>query len=332
MLEKQYNNFENGLLYGKAGLALYYARLSSMDKSYNTTYNKIINDLLSKIDNNTAVEFSRGLLGIGLAVDFILKFYKDGNPDYVLEDIDAIIYRSLDMNDHKKNIDVDIAAEGLLYIVLHIKYGIKGKTKKEIFVKKAISLLEHVYAEKQNNFFHESVPSQLFTKEFFLLYSIASLFEQGYYTDRIVHICNELIYELSSSTPILQFNRLVRAFLVSKIVSTIKGISTLWNEFAELQIRQISIDQLINNECKNMQLNLSDGLTGVYLLMEQINKCYPYPIFNISWDYYYKKVQNSLIKERIQKDDIQLYDMGINGFWGVNYCVDTRCNNIEDLF
>jgi|GEM_PF-7003013 len=45
--KKQYEKIEDGLLYGKAGQLLYYARLSSIHKVYNSTYNKL-SDVLKK--------------------------------------------------------------------------------------------------------------------------------------------------------------------------------------------------------------------------------------------------------------------------------------------
>lgn len=328
ILEKHYDNFENGLLYGKAGLALYYARLSNMDKLYNHVYNRIIKDLLSKVNNNTPIEFTRGLLGIGIAIDIILNFYKKGNPDYVLDDIDAIIYKSLDINNHEKRIDAGQVAEGLFYFVLHIKYGIRNKKKRGIFVNKAIALLENVYSKNNVNYLEEAIPGQLFTDEFFLLYSLASLSEQGYYTDRIMHICNELIYQLVHTTPILQFNKLVRLFLMLKIKSSVNGISKLWDESLDSLLHQISIEKLLHYECKEKQLNLSDGLTGIFLLMEQINKLSEKSVFDVPWEYYSERVQRSSIREHVQQDDFPIYDLGINGLWGINYCLQAKCKHL----
>ena len=55
LLEKQYNNLEDGLLYGKAGLAIYYARLSNYDPAYNAIYNRLIEDVLSKVSDKTPI-------------------------------------------------------------------------------------------------------------------------------------------------------------------------------------------------------------------------------------------------------------------------------------
>ena len=325
LLNKQYKSIENGLLYGKAGLSLYYARLSSMDKTYKSTYNRLINDILKDVCSNTPIEFSRGLLGIGIAIDIILKFYKTGSSDYVLEEIDAYIYKTLDVNNQKSMVDIDLALEGLFYISLHLRYGIKNKTKREIFIKKAKSLLEYVYSVKQYDIFKEPIPAQLFTKEFFFLYSLFLLHEQGIYVERINHMCNELIYKLISSTPVLQFNKLKRVFLVSKILTTVNNLADLWIEHRDAVISQISIQQLTYEDFKDKQLHLTDGLTGMCILMEKINECFEHPKFDVPWDYYYTKVQNSSINEELSKECMPIYNLGINGFWGINYCLEKWC-------
>ena len=96
LLEKQYDNLEVGLVYGKAGLAIYYANLSNEDPAYKAIYDRLIEDVLSKVSDKTPIEFPRGLLGISFALDIILHFFKPGNPDSVLNDLDAVIYKSLD--------------------------------------------------------------------------------------------------------------------------------------------------------------------------------------------------------------------------------------------
>lgn len=321
-----YGEIENGFLYGKAGLALYYARLSNIDQTFEPIYNKLIDDLLTNVSRNTAIEFPRGILGIAFAVDLILKFYKKGNPDYVLDDIDALIYRNLDLN-YKQNVETDMAAEGLFYMTLHLKYGIRGKYKKEIFARKATELLEYSYSRMADKGFRESVPVNIFTTEFFFLYSVAALAELGYYKDRLTHICNELIYILYSNMPVLQFNRLTRLFLVIHIQSTVKGINCLWRSYAELLRGLINEEKLVSVDCKANQLSLSDGLTGVFLLMEQVNKLGIVKPFNCSWSFYKDRIDKSPLWNTLETGSVPMYALGLNGLWGMRWCIENKCRN-----
>ena len=98
ILEKEYPHLENGLLYGKAGLAIYYAELSNRDHKFDKIYNRLIQDILSSVSKNTPIELNRGLIGICLAIDLILHFYNKGNPENVLEDVIPEIYKSYDLS------------------------------------------------------------------------------------------------------------------------------------------------------------------------------------------------------------------------------------------
>ncbi len=325
LLESQYKNIENGLLFGKAGLALFYARKSVLNKQYASIYNRLINDVLSTVNDNTPIEFSRGLLGIGFAIDIILKYYKKGNSDYVLDEIDAMIYKSLDTNDQRGLLDSYVAIEGLFYFSLHLKYGIKGRQKRDIFIRKAESLLEYVYKGFRSYIAKEEVPWSLLSDEFMFLYSLVILYEQNIYRKRILHILNELIYEIISFTPVFQFNRLTRLFLISKTIYTIKGLIPLWKEYQNDLFSLVSQDKLLNTECRDKQIYFADGLTGIFILMEGVNKYCENRFFEIPWSYYKRRVQNSTVKEHLSKKDIPLYDMGLNGFWGINYILETRC-------
>lgn len=325
-LDSNFDSQEYGLLYGKAGLALYYARKSTIDKMYTHVYNMLIDDLFANASRNTAIEFPRGILGIAFAVDLILEFYKKGNPDYVLDDIDALIYRSLDLN-YKQTVETGMAAEGLFYMVLHLKYGIRGKYKKEIFAHKAAELLEYTYSGITDKGFRESVPINIFTTEFFFLYSVATLAELGYYKDRLTHICNELIYILYSCMPVQQFNRLVRLFTVVRIQSAVSGLGSLWNRYTALLRDQIDEDSLVNIDCKTNQLALSDGLTGVFLMMEQVNKYGLVRPFCYSWAYYKERVEKSELWNNLQTDSMPMYALGLNGLWGIHWCIENKCQS-----
>ena len=136
ILDLKLEKMESGLLYGKAGMALYYAELSEKDKRFTPVYNRIMESLMSDISENIPIEFGRGLIGISLAMDFIMKYFKKGNPDYVLDDIDAVLYKSLDISNFKKFMNLGLVSEGLFYISVHLKYGIVNDYKKRLYEKK----------------------------------------------------------------------------------------------------------------------------------------------------------------------------------------------------
>ena len=168
LLCKQYEKLEDGLVFGKAGLAIYYARLSNEDPAYKIMYNRLTDDLLSKVSGKTPIELTRGLLGIALALDFIMCYFKPGNPDIVLDDVDAVIYKNLDKGRDMKPLDLPLAVEGLFYLSMHLKYGIRCSSKRRIYCRKAINLLNDICLAMPIDFFQEPIPFNMFNRSAFL--------------------------------------------------------------------------------------------------------------------------------------------------------------------
>lgn len=318
ILDQQYDNLEGGLVYGKAGLALYYARLSNEDATYKNVYNRLVNDVLSKVSDKTPVEFSRGILGIAFALDIIMHYFKPGNPDYVLDDVDALIYKSLDKGRDMKPLDANLAVEGLFYLSMHLKYGIRNKTKRRIYVNKAMQLLNDLCTALPVNFFQEPIPCNVFNRSFFLLYAIGNLYELKIDCRRIEHICDDIIYELASNVPIFHFNRLERCFMVTRLMSLGCAKNPTWREYHKLLLDSLSLERLFNEECANNQLALSDGLTGAMLLILGTNKYSPVPLFNVPWEFYKSRLNQCDTFTVLNGKKTPLYKYGINWLWGMN--------------
>ena len=317
ILNKQYDRLEEGLVYGKAGLAVYYAKLSNENASYKKVYNRLVNDILSKVSDKTPVEFSRGLLGIAFALDIIMHYYKPGNPDNVLDDVDALIYKSLDKGRDMKPLDLNLAVEGLFYLSMHLKYGIRNKTKRRIYANKAMQLLNDLCVALPINFFQESVPCNIFNRGFFLLYAIGNLYELHTDNHRIEHICNDLIYELGTNVPVFHFNRLERLFLVTRLMSLGCAKNPIWKEYRELLLNGLSLERLFNEECSNNQLTLSDGLTGAMLVILGTNRYSPAQSIGVPWEYYQERLCRCEILTVMDGKKTPLYKYGINWLWGM---------------
>ena len=317
IIDQQYDSLEGGLVYGKAGLALYYAKLSNEDTAYKKIYNRLVDDVLTKVSDKTPVEFSRGLLGIAFALDIIMHYFKPGNPDYVLDDMDALIYKSLDKGRDRKPLDENLAVEGLFYLSMHLKYGIRNTTKHRIYADKAMQLLNDLCITLPVNFFQEPIPCNVFNRSFFLLYAIGNLYEQNIGRQRIEHICDDLIYELGANVPIFHFNRLERCFLVIRLISLGCAKHPNWKEYQKLLLDSLSLKRLFNEECANNQLALSDGLTGAMLLILGANKYSPVPLFDVPWEFYKDRLNQCDTLTLLNGKETPLYKYGINWLWGM---------------
>lgn len=317
ILDQQYDSLEVGLVYGKAGLAIYYAKLSNDNPAYKKVYDRLVNDVLSKVSDKTPVEFSRGLLGIVFALDIIMHYLKPGNPDYVLDDVDALIYKSLDKGRDMKPLDINLAVEGLFYLSMHLKYGIRNKTKRRIYANKAMQLLNDLCIALPANFFQEPIPCNLFNRSFYLLYAIGNLYELNIDSQRIGHICDDIIYELASNVPIFNFNRLERIFLVTRLLAIGCAKNPYWKEYHRLLLDSLSLERLFNEECASNQLALADGLTGTMLLIIGTNKHSPTPLIDVPWEFYKGRLNQCDTLTMLDGKKTPLYKYGINWLWGM---------------
>ena len=148
------------------------------------------------------------------------------------------------------------------------------------------------------------------------------MYEQGIYQTRIEHICKEIIIELFASIPSLHYNRLIRLFLVSKIINVVK-VTHVWDEYFELLRGNISVKYLIEEECSRNRLYLSDGLTGIYIMLYMINRLRNTTVFELNWDYYTALILNNKSLISLRNNTTISTGIGINGYWGINYLLKT---------
>lgn len=94
LLQHAHETEELGLCGGKAGLALYFFRLSRHTgvRMYEHFAGTLIDDIVDSICADTPVDFENGLAGIGWMMEHLLKAgFIDGNRDEILEEFDQKI-------------------------------------------------------------------------------------------------------------------------------------------------------------------------------------------------------------------------------------------------
>jgi hypothetical protein len=89
-----------GLIHGKMGIVLFlyhYARYfkeSLYNEFADTLFDEIMEDIIK-----TSNDFEYGLIGIGWAIDYLIKKgFVEGNPDELLEDVDTRIFSHIHIN------------------------------------------------------------------------------------------------------------------------------------------------------------------------------------------------------------------------------------------
>jgi hypothetical protein len=308
-------DLSNDLFYGKAGIAIYYAIKSNQDKSVQKFYNKFVNDILANVNENTPMTLEKGLLGVCLSIDIILKYYKKGNPDYVLENLDSMIYSKFCINQYKEHQSLDNYIDALFYLSYHLKLSLYGKERRQLFIRESMVWIDYVYSYLPSNFFEEPLPFSIIHKPLLFLDSLECLYTQGIHCDRICHILNEIAYSLN--LPTRHANRLALLYVVKKICITVEGLSVYWFEFADILTNHISMERIFNKEIKNRQIFFGDGLSGIYLLILGCNRLLGYKKFNIDINYYFRRVMDSDVTKKLKKE-IPYEAYSLNGYWGIN--------------
>ncbi|MCI6181064.1 MAG: hypothetical protein MR661_02035, partial [Prevotella sp.] len=67
--------------------------------------------------------------------------------------------------------------------------------------------------------------------------------------------------------------------------------------------------------------------TGVFLMMEQVNKYGLVRPFCYSWAYYKERVEKSELWNNLQTDSMPMYTLGLNGLWGIHWCIENKCQS-----
>ena len=256
-----------------------------------------------------------GLFGICLSIDIILKYYKKGNPDYVLEDIDSLIYRKFYISQSNEYQSSENYIDALFYLSYHLKLSLYGKERRQLFIRESMVWVDYVYSNLPSDFFEELLPFNIIHKPLLFLDSLVCLYSQGIHCDRICHILNEIIYSLN--LPMQHANRLALLYIVKKTCITVEGLSDYWFEFADILSNNISMERIFNNEIKNRQIFFINGVSGIYLLMLGCNRLFEYNMFNIDTDYYFRRIMDSDVTKKLKKG-IPHDAYSLNGYWGIN--------------
>ncbi len=315
VIVQKYKYIPNDIMNGKAGLAIYYASIGTY-KDKNKLYNRCVNDVLTGIPDDTPISFENGLLGICISIECILSNYKNGNADYVLSDLDSKIYKEFSLGIAKNGETLDQFIEVVFYISIRLKYSMKNRRQRSLFMKISMYWIENIYSRLSLGFFKEPIPFKI--NQPFLLFvdSLIRFYNLSIYKNRIVHILNEMAYNALPNIPCLHANRLALLYVVKKACVSIPELSEQWHESASILSQNISIDKILNNEIQNRQIYFLDGLSGVYLLMIGCNRLFGYNYFNVNKDLYFRRVMDSDTTKKLKKE-FSLASIGLNGYWGI---------------
>ena len=306
----------NDLLNGKPGILLYYAQKSNQNVSFEKFYQKMENDMLSHVTKNMPCRFD-GLLGITLSLTWILAYWKKGNPDYVLKEMDEDIYRNtmsfINKGEHNNEQEIEI----LFYISQRLKYGLQRKEKRTIFAHYSEFLLEHIYAHLDSEISKENIPFNLLNHKVLYLTSLIELYKLGFYRKRIKRI----IYEISLKIQALPYalgNKLLLLYFCLNARKKMGNDVGKWPEIEKCLRNSLSCLNVNRLELPDKNTSLINGLSSYYLLAFLCNSTDGHYLFDLNAYSYRHDVLKRLFFFR--KNDLNsMLPLGLNGIQGFDF-------------
>lgn len=306
----------NDLLYGKPGILLYYAQKSNQNTCFEKIYQKMKGDVLSHINKDMPCRLD-GLLGITLCTTWILAYWKKGNPDYVLKEIDEDIYRNtmsfINKGEHNNEQEIEI----LFYISQRLKYGLQGKEKRIIFTRFSEFLLEHTYAHLGSDISKENIPFNILNHKVLYLASLVELYKLGFYQKRIKRITYEISLKIQA-LPYALGNKLMLLLFCLKLKKIMGDGVGKWPEIEKSLLNNLSC---LNVNCLDLpykNISLANGLTSYYLLGFLCNSTNGHSLFKLDTNSYRHEILKRVLFLTKNDSDTML-PLGLNGIHGFHF-------------
>ena len=315
-------NFDSmpiGLYNGKMGLCIYFYELAHLTskKKYNVFAEKLLEDVIKNIYENTTVDTENGLTGICMAINYLLdKGYVKGNPNYVLKDLDDKIIKSLLFSrifEHEKKPNLSILNSllgNIVYLTIRLqntKLNNNERNTMQNVIIENINKIESLEVEK----FTE--PTFFSTTEYFTplyLQSLQRIYQLNFYDYKIEKIVEGISSHILYQYPVNKANRMLICQTMNEAAAIFKNIKG-WDEHIEALRQHLDIPQIIH-EFRNKNMAFSNGLCGFYYLLKKTGRGNGYK------DLFLNKISNSDIWDLLSEDKdilkapIGLYD-GISG-------------------
>ena len=321
LLSSDLSNYLAGLFHGKMGFSVYFFHLSKIKS--NPEYQSIAEQLLDEIlqhnlSSNHPIDVEDGLAGVGLGVTWLVKNqFVEGDLNEILEDIDNSIYRRLAFQENSAHFSPTqlLHLTGYLYIRLKEQTDANLRTVYQDLIIKVLNIL---FTKIDDDFLNESYSFSVYHYQLPVwLWLISRLLGANFYNYRIYKILDDLQLRILSRFPLLHSNRLFLLWGMLHLMPHLHHES--WNKYIRLMYREISLDEILENEMKDRKMFISNGLSMIYILLHSINS--NFPEYRIPFDpqTIYDKLQNSDAWNALLERDYfyQIHHGLLNGFPGV---------------
>jgi len=263
-----------GLYHGEMGLCIYFyevARLTS-EKKYSDFADRLLDDVINSVDENSAIEIENGLTGICMGINYLLeKGYTKGNPNHVLKNFDDKIMKTLLFNlIYEKNMTlpaIHILTGKLIYLAVRLQNIKLSKDERWIMqnlIIENINKIESCEIEKFTEPVFFSLADYFTPLYLRLLQQISQLHFYDYKIEKIVEgLSAPLLYRY----PLNKANRLLLCSAMNDVAATFSGIKG-WKEHIEVLQHRLDIPSVVH-EFRNKNIAFFNGLCGLYYLLRK---------------------------------------------------------------
>ncbi|MFO7825700.1 MAG: sulfotransferase [Cyclobacterium sp.] len=269
---------EVGLLNGKIGLSIYFFMLgrSTRNSEILSIAEHILMDVYNTLGNFIIpTNFQNGLSGIAWGLCHLIKNdYVEGDPDEILIDVDHQIISYWNAN--KETLPVDLRLGLLGYLAyytsrLEISQGHAKSVNQNIHTRVVSEIINRIGQLVEEEKFQHREP-ELFTLYWdlpLLLILLAKAKQLQVNSNKIDRILDYLTPIITSLYPRLHSNRM---YLLLGLESIFKELPlTALQDHADLLKESISLDTIIDEECKNLNILAQDGITGLAWISRKLS-------------------------------------------------------------
>jgi hypothetical protein len=267
-----------GLINGKIGLSIYFFMLgrSTRNSEILSIAEHILMDVYNTLGNFIIpTNFQDGLSGIAWGLCHLIKNdFVDGDPDEILEDVDDRIFHYWNAN--KETLPVNLRQGLLGYLAyynsrLEISQGHAKSVNQNIHTRVVSEIVNRIGQLIKEEKFQHREPGlfTLFWDLPLLLILLAKSKQLQVNSNKIDRILDYLTPIITSLYPRLHSNRM---FLLLGLESILKEVRLIaFQDHVDLLKESISLNMIIDEECKNLNILAQDGITGLALISRKLS-------------------------------------------------------------
>ena len=263
------NNNNLGLLNGKAGICFFMYNMFDIykDSRYKYFADKLYDELVRSVTLKDDPAFEKGLSGIGWCIEYFVQHnFLSGNQEILLENIDKVVFRSL--NETKsKTVDLEGLTGYLLYIVCRLENFNGNPFVREINSELLIYTINKIdeVAPSMLQYINGDVFFDLFWKYPLLLFALKKAFDLNIYNDKIACMFKQWTFYFESQMPAIHINRLYLAIALKYLNQTM-NVSSIEKQ---IKILLFSIDfDKFRKEIDTIALDIQHGWFSIVLLLD----------------------------------------------------------------